>query len=117
MHQFLVGTFIISLSLVFGGGAAVATNHPVWGFALTATGAGWMGIIWGTIIRQLTEDEWTGWCRGGFTAHDCQGALRGYNCELPARHRGVHRSRIYEDDADMKWLCEACLEDIDTMSL
>ena len=57
MHQFLVGTFIISLSLVFGGGAAFATNHPVWGFALVATGAGWLGIIWGTLLRHLMRCE------------------------------------------------------------
>jgi hypothetical protein len=57
MGQFILGTFIISLSLVWGGGAAVATNHVGWGFALTALGAGWMGIIWGTLLRQLSLCE------------------------------------------------------------
>lgn len=57
MQQFIVGTFIISLSLVWGGGAAVALHHDGLGFALTALGAGWMGIVWGTLLRQLSLCE------------------------------------------------------------
>ena len=57
MIQFIVATFVLCLGLVWGSGVMEGYGRHGWSIVMVALGAGWMGIIWGTLLRELSRSN------------------------------------------------------------